>query len=70
MPPQQPQPAQGNVSQMQQPQQMPVNNPSGQPMQSMPPAEEKKSIFKKWWFWLILVLVVLGIGVGSYFLFF
>ena len=26
--------------------------------------EQKKSVFKKWWFWLIVVLVLGGAGVG------
>ena len=26
--------------------------------------EQKKSIFKKWWFWLIVVLVLAGLGIG------
>ena len=27
--------------------------------------EEKKSIYKKWWFWVIIVVLVLGIGSNS-----
>ena len=27
--------------------------------------EEKKPIYKKWWFWVIIVVLVLGIGSNS-----
>lgn len=34
------------------------------------PTEEKRSVFKRWWFWLIIALILLGIAAtAAYFMF-
>ena len=48
----------------QQPSTAKTTQTAAQPAVATGMPEQKKSVFKKWWFWLIVVLVLGGAGVG------